>query len=320
MLEEADLDPDTSDADNFPVFTPFAASLLYLDIGANNFTTTPTDMALRAKLTNVGLVLHLTGTSPCPAAYDDGLSTLTASPGTLIPPFTAPGQSRPAASGNSSVQFYELVVDSGTGRITFNSTARDPDATLTISTEDADTETPGLQVDVIHGTRNFVNWKVVAADGYHQTSYSLTIIRDDPPAGVALLTDLTLSSEVVGDVQLEFNGNTTDYTVLVPYDLDTITVVATPLDPDAATPVIKINDVVDADGTVSLGQMTDTITVEVTAEDGTTKQNYTVVVTKENTPPSLETATVNTASLALTYDEDLDGTSRYRRPAPTPSP
>ena len=40
-------------------FDPFASTLTYLDISSNRFTTPPTQTALRATLTNSGLILYI---------------------------------------------------------------------------------------------------------------------------------------------------------------------------------------------------------------------------------------------------------------------
>ena len=51
-----------------------------------------------------------------------------------------------------------------------------------------------------------------------------------------------------------------------------------------AAAVIKLNGVVDADGTVNLAVGDNTITVEVTAEDPATMRTYTVTVARARAP------------------------------------
>ena len=282
-------------------FNPFATTLYYLDIRGNSFTTQPTHADLVAKLTHDFLVLHDTGTTPCKSARETGLSALTVSSGTLDPAFTAPG-----------AELYYVDVAEAVSSVTVTATREDPGATVGPSgtTVDADTNTAGIQADLVYGL-NVIQFEVKSRDE-DGTAYSeIWATRAYPDSPVAVLRDLTLS-----DVTLEFNCNTTDYTVLVPYDLATTTVAATPLDPDAATPVIKINDMVDADGEdVSIAQRSDTITVEVTAEDGTGMETYTITLNDDNTPPTIDSGsaavpvqenTTNATVIAAYRASDVD--------------
>ena len=90
-------------------FDPFAATLQYLDVGANDFTTPPTEAAVRAKLTHADLTLYLTGTAPCPSSYDTGLSGLTVSDGTLDPVFNEPGATSYSVEVGPHVTEVELI-------------------------------------------------------------------------------------------------------------------------------------------------------------------------------------------------------------------
>ena len=271
-------------------FNPFATSLYYLDIRGNMFTTQPTHADLVAKLTNSFLVLHDTGTTPCKSARETGLSALTVSSGTLDPAFAAPGLTTPRK--------YLLDVADTVSSVTVTATKEDPGATVEPSgaTVDADTNTPGIQVDLAYGL-NIIQFTVESRDEDGRATTEIFVNRAYPDSPVAVLRDLTLS-----DVTLEFNGNTSDYTALVPFDLATTTVVATPLDPDATT-VIKINDAVDTDGEVSLAQRSDTIKVEVTAEDGSSTETYTITLNDDNTPP-----TIDSGPTAVSFAENRPAT------------
>ena len=252
-------------------FNPFGTSLYYLDIRGNSFSTQPTHADLVAKLTHSFLVLHDTGTTPCKSARETGLSALTVSSGTLDPAFTAPG----------AALYYVDVADT-VDSLTVTATPEDPGATVEIPDPDS-TNAFTPTVSLVYGL-NVIPFKVRSRDEDGLAYYEIRVNRAYPDSPVAVLRDLTLS-----DVPLAFNGNTTDYTEIVAFDLATTTVVATPLDPDAATPVIKINDAVDTDGEVSLAQRTDTIKVEVTAEDGTGMETCTITLNDDNTPPTFGT-------------------------------
>ncbi len=66
-LGQLDLSCNALTALDLTRFDPFATSLTFLDISGNTFTTDPTDAALRAELTKVGLRL-----------FADGLDAITA--------------------------------------------------------------------------------------------------------------------------------------------------------------------------------------------------------------------------------------------------
>ena len=202
-------------------FNPFATSLYYLDIRGNRFSTQPTDADLFAKLTHDFLVLHDTGTTPCKSARETGLSALTVSSGTLDPAFTAPG-----------AELYYVDVAETVSSVTVTATPEDPLA-IVVPSGTTGVVVPGatvIQKGLVYGL-NVIQFAVGSRDEDAAATTEIFVTRAYPPSPVALLRDLTLS-----DVTLEFNGNTTDYTALVPHDLATTTVVATPLDPDAATP------------------------------------------------------------------------------------
>ena len=91
----------------------------------------------------------------------------------------------------------------------------------------------------------------------------------------ARLRDLTLSGVPLGET---FDRDDFDYTAYVPAQTTQTTVTAVTLVP-GATAVIKVNGVVDTDGTVDLVVGDTVISVEVTAVDGITMRTYTVTVT-----------------------------------------
>ena len=85
------------------------------------------------------------------------------------------------------------------------------------------------------------------------------------------------------------------YTVGVPNSLTQTTVTPTPAH-SAATYVIKLGSVTDADGVVELSVGSNVITVEVTAEDRVTKMTYTVAVNRA--PPPSTDATLSGLTLS----------------------
>ena len=104
-------------------------------------------------------------------------------------------------------------------------------------------------------------------------------VQAQTPSADASLSSLSLSESVDTDIDLspEFSAETTSYTASVDSDVTSATVTAETTD-DAATAVIRINGVEDADGTGDLVPGYNVITVVVTAQDGTMPRTYTVTV------------------------------------------
>ena len=117
--------------------------------------------------------------------------------------------------------------------------------------------------------------------------------------------DATLSALTLTDVPLTFAPKTYDYTVTVANDVMTTDVTADDDPRRGDRPIVKLNGVVDDDGTgIELADdKPNVITIEVTAEDGTTKQTYTVTVTR--TPLSSD-STLKTLKLTTGADDDVE--------------
>ena len=138
-------------------------------------------------------------------------------------------------------------------------------------------------------------------------------------------TDASLSSLSLSGITLQpaFSAETTTYTANVAGDFSTTTVSAVTTDP-AATAVIELGGVEDADGTVELAEGGNVITVEVTAPDGTATQTYTVTVTRAavaNNAPEFavdqailtvpENSAADTVVGTVTATDDDDDTLTY---------
>ena len=251
-------------------FDPFASTLTYLDISSNSFTTPPTQTALRAKLTNSGLILYINQKTECGPPNDTGLSGLSISPGDLTPAFET-----------ATPPSFDAVVPHDASTATITITTVDPNAEIGPYTRndkslyDDNPNVSGWQVR-LPSYRNTFEWEVRAANGVNATKYTLVVFRSRAPADEAQLRSLELSRVPLGET---FDRANEMYMATTAAGETTVT--ATPLDSDATT-VIKLNGTVDADGTVDLELGSDNvITVEVTAEDGTTKKTYTVTVTRE---------------------------------------
>ena len=106
----------------------------------------------------------------------------------------------------------------------------------------------------------------VTAEDQSTMAYTITVTRAS--------TDTTLSSLSLsaGTLMPEFMADTTDYTAMVDYAVDSVTVTATASHSGAA---------ISGDGMHSLTVGENTINVMVTAEDGMPMMTYTIVITRE---------------------------------------
>ena len=267
-LKGLDLSCNSLTALDLSRFDPFASSLTYLDITGNSFTTAPTDTAVRAKLTNIANLYISEANTECLLPDNVGLSGLTVSAGTLYPAFEAPGF--PAD--------YRVDVAQDATSIVITPITTDPHAEVTSIPADTDTNSPGIQVN-LSSDYTRVDFKVTAENGVATKTYLIEMFRDLPPATNARLSGLTLSGVTLTE---DFDSRAYAYTADVAPTVTGTTVTATPLDPDATT-VIKLNGVVDTDGTVDLQLGENAITVEVIAEDGSTMRTYTVTVPLQGT-------------------------------------
>ena len=267
-LSELDLSCNSLTALDLTRFDPFAASLTFLDITGNDFTTNPADAAVRAKLTAIDKLYISETNTGCLTPSITSLSAVTYSTGGTSLALTA--SLRPATS------YYQVEVDHDVTSITVTPTTTDPLALITLGNEgpDNDPDTPGIQRDVFH-VRTLVDWFVTARNGGRPVRYYMYVLRAHPPATNAQLRGLTLSGI---PLTREFDSGAYTYTATETTGL-TQTEVTPVLSDSEASYVIKLGGTVDEDGTVSLAQDANSvITVEVTAEDGVTKNTYQVIV------------------------------------------
>ncbi|MCY4059295.1 MAG: cadherin-like beta sandwich domain-containing protein, partial [Gammaproteobacteria bacterium] len=177
------------------------------------------------------------------------------------------------------------------------------------------------------------------ADGWSMNNYRHTGIRnsgvwttaDEVPfvdvSGYAVVpsSDATLSAlgltwddgGTETDIALDplFNASTTAYTAAVAHGVDRITIAGTKSDSGARVDYFDGADsaLTDADGNatgfqVNLNVGANTIKAKVAASDGETSRTYAVVVTRaagDTTAPTPDGATVEGATLAITFDEAL---------------
>ena len=178
------------------------------------------------------------------------------------------------ASGTES---YTASVASSVTETTVTPTVNDSDATYVIKLGGV-TDADGT-VSLAVGS-NVITVEVTAEDEQTTKPYTVTVTRAAP------LTDATLEWLALSGIDIgnglghrEYPQTQTSFTASVYNNVSQTTVTATPSHA-AASYVVKLSGVTDADGTVSLAVGNNVITVEVTAENGQTTKSYTATVAR----------------------------------------
>ena len=195
----------------------------------------------------------------------------------------------------SDTASYDVNVANGVDETTVTPTTNDDGATYAIKlggVADGD-GTVSLAVG-----SNVITVEVTAEDGETTQTYTVTVVRAEPPSTDATLKGLALSGVDIG----AFDSATTGYAASVANDVDETTVTPTVND-DGATYDIKLGGVADADGVISLAVGSNVITIEVTAEDGNTAKTYTVTVNRAEA-----SAPEPTVAIELSSDSVEEGT------------
>jgi len=193
---------------------------------------------------------------------DNSLKSLTVSPGTLSPPFSA------------STQGYTVSVASTVDEVTITATKSDPNAVISGDVPNEGQMT--LKLDG-PGTTKIVSLIVTAPNGTSRT-YTVTVKRARPSSDDAL-ADLTVTP---GSLNPDFASDVFNYRVTVANDVDSVTISATKSDPNAV--LSGLGSVIAAAGAPTgqlsiplSGRRTD-VDLAVTAQDGVTKQSYTITI------------------------------------------
>ena len=208
---------------------------------------------------------------------------------------TVDGQKATMVKGSATM--YMASVDRAVDQVTVKA-AVDTSATVSITPVDSNRDVKDHQVDLMVGENKILI--DVTSDGL-TTSHTLMVTRT--PSSDASLKTL----EVGGPDNLIVPGKMT-YTVDVGHSVESIDLVAEPMDANATV-------VIDPAGTVSLIEGSTTITVTVTAEDGTTMA-YTVVVVRPVVETVTETKTVTKTVPGPTVTRTVTKTVEVPAPAP----
>jgi len=193
---------------------------------------------------------------------DNSLKSLTVSPGTLTPAFSA------------GTQVYTVNVATAVAEITVSATKSDPNAVISGDVPNQGRATIPLDGP---GTTKIVSMIVTAPNGTSKT-YTITVKRAAPSSDDDL-SDLTVSP---GSLDPDFASGILNYTIDVANDVDSVIISATKSDSNAV--MSAFGSVIAAAGTqtgqVSVplkGRRTE-MDMTVTAQNGVNTKTYTIIV------------------------------------------
>ena len=227
--------------------------------------------------------------------------------------------SRTFASGTTS---YTANVANSVSSTTVTATTNHASANAVITPADADSVTPGHQVNLGVGDTD-VTVEVTAEDTTTTETYTVTVTR---PSNDATLSALSLSGVTLSRT---FASGTTSYTANVANSVSSTTITATPNHAGTGVRITGGGSSADDEPlTINLGVGDTVITVWVTAEDTTTTKTYTVTVTRAaaalNNPPVFPSGTItrsvaentgsgqNVGAPVAATDDDSGDTLAYR--------
>ena len=181
-----------------------------------------------------------------------------------------------------ATETYTASVVNGVESTTVTPTLNDSAASFVIQL-DGVTDADGV-IDLAVGA-NVITVVVTAEDDSATKTYKVTVTRAGPPPS----QDATLNGLDLTDVTLvpEFLSTTETYTASVGNGV-VFTAVTPTLNDSAASFVIQLDGVTDADGVIDLAVGANVIMVVVTAEDPSTMITYKVTVTRAQKPISTD--------------------------------
>jgi hypothetical protein len=193
---------------------------------------------------------------------DNTLRSLTLSPGTLSPAFSA------------GTQDYRVNVATAVAEVTVSATKSDANAVVS-----GDVPNEGRATITLNGpgTTKVISVLVTAPNGTSR-AYTITVGRAAPSSDDAL-SGLTVSS---GSLDPNFASGILDYRVDVAHNVDSVIISATKSDPNAT--MFAFGSVIAAAGTAT-GQVSVPLSgkrteadITVTAQDGVSSASYTITI------------------------------------------
>jgi hypothetical protein len=197
---------------------------------------------------------------------DNTLRSLTLSPGTLSPAFSA------------GTQDYRVNVATAIAEVTVSATKSDPNAVIS-----GDVPNEGRATIILNGpgTTKMISVLVTAPNGTSR-AYTITVVRAAPSSDDAL-SGLTVSP---GSLDPDFASGILDYRVDVVHTVDSVIISATKSDPNAT--MFAFGAVIAEAGTptgqisVPLAGRRTEANITVTAQDGVSTKAYAVTVLRSH--------------------------------------
>ena len=272
-----------------PVTSGTASSAISLSEGLNTITIVVTAADSTTKTYTVTV-----RRASASASTDATLSGLTISSSTLSPTFS---------SGTTS---YTTNVTYSISSLSVTPTHNEIHSTITVNGDPVASGTFSNFIGLNVGS-NTITIVVTAQDAVNIRTYTITVIRaEPPPSGDATLSALTISS---GTLNPTFNSGTTAYTDSVTNDITSVTI--TPTRNEAhATITVNGNAVTSgsASGAVNLSVGSNAIPIVVTAQNGSIK-TYTITITRAaSSDATLSGLSISTGTLTPTFSS---GTTSY---------
>nr|WP_238357912.1 cadherin-like beta sandwich domain-containing protein [Cohnella zeiphila] len=280
-----------------------------------DITVTPTAADATASIKVEGTAVN-SGTASTPIDLNVGDNPITvevtAQDGTTTKMYTVTVKRAPSSNAKLSdltlsegmlafdpdTEDYTVDVGNEVDSITVTPTAADATASIKVKGTAVDSGAASTPIDLNVGD-NPVTVEVTAQDGTTTQTYTVTVKR--APSNNAKLSGLTLSEGTIS-----FDPDSTEYTVDVGNEADSITVTPTAADTTAS---IKVKGAAVDSGTASASIDLDVgdnvIPVEVKAQDGTSTKTYTITIVRAKSS-NAKLSSLALSEGTLTFDPDTE--------------
>ncbi len=190
------------------------------------------------------------------------------------------GEGIPAPSFTGAEESYTVYVGNGVDRVTVTTGASKIGSAIQVKSQAVSSGQASAPIQLSVG-ENRIPIIVTAPDGVTEREYTLVVMRE--PSDNARLQSLGIVTDGA-ELLADFNPQTSNYKVIVPYATDEFKFLPITEQTDAT---LRINGQTATSGEVSLPFTKDaqTVAIEVTAEDGATTRAYTVGLLRRQTAP-----------------------------------
>ncbi len=190
------------------------------------------------------------------------------------------GDEIPAPSFTGAEESYTAYVGNSVDRVTVTAGASKIGSAIQVKSQAVSSGQASAPIQLSVG-ENRIPIIVTAPDGVTKREYTLVVMRE--PSDNARLQSLGIVTDGA-ELLADFNPQTSNYKVIVPYATDEFKFLPITEQTDAT---LRINGQMPTSGEVSLPFTKDaqTVAIEVTAEDGAATRTYTVGLLRRQTVP-----------------------------------